>query len=425
MSSLTAGLRDFWTMHRRRLRVFLTKHSSMKRYDYREVWLRLSQTLAGRSENASLPDRSVKALAAIIGSPGGELWLRSSTPLLYEGHGAWQMPTPQDPLQADSALMRFLEKTHWVLDTAEYASDPARYANAFATEKNGALKPSIVIPLVHESELIGVVRLDRPPGLGDLSFEDHDLLKTAGQQVAIFLMHAKSQEQLSETRQFEAFSKLTAFLMHDLKNMVAQQELVVGNAKRFKHRPDFIDDAVKTMEGSVRRMKRVLERLQEDSGAGRSALVDLPLLIGETCEACADRSPAPRLAAIEANVRVKIDRDRLTMAIMHALRNAQDATPPDGRIDVRLWARDGFAFIEIGDTGAGMAPAFVRDRLFKPFDSTKGAKGMGMGAYQIRETLRMASGEVLVKSEPGKGTILQMRIPIAQPHPAATRSSAG
>ena len=419
MSRLIAACRDTWTMHRRRLRVFLAKNFSMKRYDYREVWLRLSQTLAGRTDDASLPDRSVKALAAIIGSPGGELWLKSTTPFVYDGHGAWQMSTPQDPLLADSALLKFLEKTHWVLDTAEYVSDPARYANAFATEKNGALKPSIVIPLVHESELIGVVRLDRPQGLGDLSFEDHDLLKTAGQQVAIFLMHAKSQEQLAETRQFEAFSKLTAFLMHDLKNMVAQLELVVGNAKRFKHRPDFIDDAVRTMEGSVRRMKRVLERLQEDSGAIRSAVVDLPALLGEACETCADRRPAPRLASIESNVWVTMDRDRLSMAVMHALRNAQDATPDDGHIDVSLSAKTGWAVIEIADSGAGMDPVFIRDRLFKPFDSTKGAKGMGMGAYQIRETLRLANGEVLVTSQLGTGTVLQMRIPLAEPHRAA------
>jgi len=400
-----------WTRFRRNARVFLSRTFFPGRYDYREVWLRLSRTLAGRSDDASLPDRTVRALAAIIGSPRGELWLAGSQVTSYEGRGAWGMSRPEDVLTAEHPLISFLEKTHWVLDTDEYASDPRRYA--FAFDGGGPVAPSIVVPLVHENGLIGLVRLDRPEHLGDLSFEDHDLLKTAGQQAAIFLVHEMSQEQLAQTRQFEAFSKLTAFLMHDLKNLIAQQDLVVSNAKRFKHRPEFVDDAIRTMEASVRRMKRVLERLQEDTGVERSTIVDVPGLLGDVCLTCSDREPQPRLARIDSEVWVEMDRDRLAMAITHAIRNAQDATPADGQISVTLSAENGYALIGIADDGKGMEPAFVRDRLFRPFDSTKGARGMGIGAYQIRETLRLARGDIEVRSEPGRGTELKMKIPLA------------
>jgi signal transduction histidine kinase len=108
-----------------------------------------------------------------------------------------------------------------------------------------------------------------------------------------------------------------------------------------------------------------------------------------------------------------MDRDKLGMAVTHAIRNAQDATPPDGRLDVRLAAGDGRACIEVEDNGGGMDAEFVRHHLFKPFDSTKGAKGMGIGAYQIRETLRAAGGDVEVESEPGTGTLLRMSVPLA------------
>ena len=402
-----------WTRLRRNARVFFSRKFIPGRYDYREVWLRLSQTLAGQADDASLPDRTVKALGAIIGSQGGELWLAAGKPPVYEGRGAWGMRRPDNVLTSDDPLIRFLEKTHWVLDTNEYASDPRRYA--FAFDGGDPVVPSIVVPLVHENGLIGVVRLDRPDGLGDLSFEDHDLLKTAGQQAAIFLVHEMSQELLAQTRQFEAFSKLTAFLMHDLKNLIAQQDLVVGNAKRFKHRPEFIDDAIRTMEASVRRMKRVLERLQEDTGVERSTLIDVPGLLGDLCLTCSDREPQPRLSRIDSEVWVQMDRDRLAMAIAHAIRNAQDATPADGHIGVTLSAENGFALIGIDDNGKGMDPVFVRERLFRPFDSTKGARGMGIGAYQIRETLRMANGDVEVSSQPGRGTRLIMKIPLATP----------
>jgi signal transduction histidine kinase len=106
------------------------------------------------------------------------------------------------------------------------------------------------------------------------------------------------------------------------------------------------------------------------------------------------------------------------------VRNAQDATPSAGRIEVRLGADGGMARIEVEDTGCGMDPDFIRSELFKPFRSTKGAKGMGIGAYQIRETLRAAGGDVEVLSEVGKGTTVRMSLPLASPAHVAAESAA-
>ena len=83
---------------------------------------------------------------------------------------------------------------------------------------------SLVIPLDRQGYLQGFVVLGKPPGLRSLNFDDHDILKTAARQVAAVLGQAIAQEKLAETRQFEALNRLSAFLMHDLKNIVAQQE---------------------------------------------------------------------------------------------------------------------------------------------------------------------------------------------------------
>jgi putative PEP-CTERM system histidine kinase len=202
--------------------------------------------------------------------------------------------------------------------------------------------------------------------------------------------------------------------MHDLKNMIAQQELVVGNARRFKHRPEFIDDAIRTIEASVLRMKGLLERLRGATGVDKASRIDLQRLLYEVCNECADREPVPELTSAANDVRVSVDREKLNMALVHAIRNAQDATAPSGRIELRLAANAGEALIEVADTGTGMDAEFIRDHLFKPFDSTKGVRGMGIGAYQIRETLRAAGGDIDVTSEIGKGTTVRMRLPLAQ-----------
>jgi putative PEP-CTERM system histidine kinase len=244
------------------------------------------------------------------------------------------------------------------------------------------------------------------------------LLKTAGQQIAVFLVQERAQEQLFETRQFEAFSKLTAFLMHDLKNVIAQQNLVVANAQRFRHRPEFIDDAIATISSSVERMRRILERLQGATRFEKPSRIQLLSLLREVCKECADRQPRPTVLGPDAEeCFVEMDRDRLNMVATHLVRNAQDATPSDGYVKVSVSIDDAYARIEVADNGCGMDAEFVRDRLFKPFDSTKGAQGMGIGAYQIRETVTAAGGSVAVKSERGVGTTMIVKLPLAAARP--------
>lgn len=403
---------------RARLRVFIAKHFYRNRYDYREEWLRLIETLAAADPHGSPATRGVEALAAIIGSRRGAMWLSDSTGLKYEARAGWNGPRPEKDLTLDDPIVAFLQRSRWIVDTKEYAADPEKYANAFAAAGSLDEVPSIYVPLVHEGSLIGIVRLERPAALDSLGYEDHDLLKTAGQQVAVFMAQERSKEELSETRQLEAFSKLTTFLMHDLKNLIAQQELVVANAKKFGHRPEFVEDAMLTIAASVQRMRNVLARLQ-DSSSEQVSLIDLSRLVADVCRSCSDREPRPRLISAGVDPKVSVNKERLTMALTHAIRNAQDATDSAGSIELRLQELGRTAVIEVADTGVGMDADFVQNRLFKPFDSTKGAQGMGIGAYQLRETLRAADGDVEVHSEPGRGTTLRMTFPLAKESSAA------
>jgi putative PEP-CTERM system histidine kinase len=405
---------------RRHVKVFIAKHFYRNRYDYREEWLRLTRTLAGLTHEESLPDRSVRALADIVGSSRGQLWMRVGAGAPFVGYGGWGGEAPSASIALDESLVQFIARTHWVVDTVEYCEDPEKYSNAFTPDAPWVMAPSLYVPLIHEENVIGVVRLDRPEGLHSLDYEDHDLLKTAGRQVAVFLVQERSREALAETRQFEAYTKFTAYLMHDLKNTIAQQELVIGNARRFKHRPDFFDDAITTLESSVARMRSVLWRIQGGGGQERIARVDLDRILIEACNACEDRLPRPMLGEVASHIRINVDRDRLRMALTNAIRNAQDATESTGRIELRLLERNGTALIEVEDTGCGMEAEFVRNHLYKPFYSTKGAKGMGIGAYQIRETLRAIGGDVEVESELGRGTLIRMVVPLVRTEVSAS-----
>jgi putative PEP-CTERM system histidine kinase len=274
-------------------------------------------------------------------------------------------------------------------------------------------RDGLLIPLFLEEQLVGIVALGDISVPTNLNFEDLDLLKTAGSQVASYLAQHESSEKLAESRQFEAYSKFTAYVMHDLKNAIAQQSLVVDNAERHKRNPEFVDDAIDTIRSCVLRMKRVLRHLQQQSVDERWHRVDLTKLVMQAESECDDRSPVPKVEVPGSPVTVLANPERLLMAICHAIRNAQDATPADGTILITLAAVDQQAQITIEDTGSGMDEGFVRDRLFRPFDSTKGVEGMGIGAYQIRETIRAINGDVTVTSERHKGTRFTLSIPLA------------
>ena len=119
----------------------------------------------------------------------------------------------------------------------------------------------------------------------------------------------------------------------------------------------------------------------------------------------------PQLDLPPASLQVRAERERLTRTIGHLLQNALEATPPTGEVRLRGFEESGQAIVEVTDTGSGMDDEFIRSRLFQPFDSTKGA-GMGIGAYECRETIRALGGQLEVESTPGSGTRFRISLPL-------------
>jgi putative PEP-CTERM system histidine kinase len=401
---------------RARLRVFISKHFFENKYDYREQWLRLINTLTSAVEVLALRKRAIKALAEILDTSSGVLWLRDHDSDNYRCVSGWNANEGGVEIAGNDSLVEFLANSGWVVDLNEYAADSSRYENLdLSIESLSLSKAAFIIPLMHDSRLLGFVVLSATSTPISLNFEDHDLLKTAGQQIASYLAQEMITEQLTEVRQFETFNRLTAFLMHDLKNVIAQQSLVVENAKKHKANPLFIDDALETIKGSVARMRRVMEHFQHSPTDDRQQRVEVSKLIMQSVSQCADRKPVPRLLIGEAQIWVRADPERLLMALTHAIRNAQDATDADGDVAVSLEVTSGDCTVAITDTGSGMDDIFIRDRLFKPFDSTKGTQGMGIGAYQVRETIRSTGGDVQVSSQLGEGTTMLLYMNRAEP----------
>ena len=396
----------FSSVLRAKVRVFLNKHFFQNKYDYREEWLRLVASLA-EFESSSTRHVVIRAMAQIVESPAGILWTRNSPTEDFAVAATYETDDRPEDISVDDPLVRFIRKNGWIIDLRELTVHPDRYQGLELPDWVNKLASGwLIVPLVSRNELVGLMLLCEAPNPFDLNYEDRDLLKTVGNHIAVHLVQEQSDTRLAHAQQFEAYNRLTAFLMHDLKNLTAQQALIVENAERHKGNPEFIDDAIETVASGVKRLRRVVEHLRQTSVAKTVERVEVGKLVLQAVSECQDRSPTPRGVIGDRQTWVQGDRDRLFMALVHAIRNAQDATPDDGSIEVLLGTTENSVTITITDTGAGMDEAFVRERLFKPFDSTKGTQGVGIGAYQIKETVRSVGGRVRVRSSPGSGTEL-------------------
>jgi putative PEP-CTERM system histidine kinase len=398
---------------RARLKVLLNKHFFHYRYDYREEWLHLIEVLSGKALQASLPERVIYALAELVDSPGGLIWLKAEAGAI-ERMRAWGVP--EHTLEPDTdlaALETYLEHDRRVIDLVELRREPDFYAGL---DLPGAVLDNdqlwLIVPLRHDEDLLGFVILVRPRAPQMINWEVLDVLKTAARQSASYLALERAARALAEARQFEGFNRLSAFVVHDLKNLIAQLSLVAKNAERHRHNPAFVDDALGTIRNSVDKMSRLLTQLRGSSHRLGTTQVDLVQVAREATRLRAIQEPAPSFElGSDEPISVQADADRLGAVIGHVIQNAQEATPRDGHVKVRVGRIGRNAVIDVVDTGSGMDADFVRERLFKPFDSTKGLTGMGVGAYDARELIASLGGRVVVESAPGEGTRFRMLIP--------------
>ena len=400
---------------RARVRVLLTKTFFKYKYDYRKEWLRFIATLSESGlENVSAT--AVNAVGQIVNSPGGIVWIKEQEGDAYVPIGSWRCEIPvSSPIRSDSELVRFLIDRQWVIDLEEKQRYPARYdgldLDPWFQESDDWW---LIVPLYLGKRLFGFVCLKKPRVTRSLNFEDHDLLRTVGRHVATHINQAESDKRLAESSQFGTYNRLTAFLMHDLNNLIAQQSLVVANAERFRDNPKFVDDAIDTIANSVSRMKRLMEQLTKGFKTPQKRSTNLREVLSSAVQRSSELRPEPALLDLDGSIQVMADAEHLTTVFGHLIRNAQDATADSGKIEIAVSVSNERVSVSISDTGEGMNAEFIRERLFRPFDSTKGSHAMGIGAYQVREYARMLGGRLEVRSIAGQGTTFVLTLPMAK-----------
>ncbi len=405
------GVFVFSGTQRARLRVWLSKHLFPYRYDYRAEWLRFTQSLSNADDTLDLGQSVIKALSDLVESPGGVLWLKTNgntlMPRARLNHPEVELEEP-----SDSDFCRFLADREWivVLNDEDLNVESAPLPDWLVAMPDAWL----VVPLKSGSGLVGFAVLNAPRARFEVNWEVLDLLKTAGRQAASYLARMQAAEALIESRKFDSFNRMSAFVVHDLKNLVAQLSLMLRNAERHKHNPEFQQDMLETVQHVEAKMRSLMQQLQEKRSVEARRRIDLVALVSGIRNSKRHQKPEVQFQD-DSNGGLEVDAhgERLQRIIGHVVQNALDAVLDDGKVLVILdRAGDKWARVRVVDDGCGMSPEFIRDSLFKPFQTSK-TSGMGIGMFETMQYVRELGGDIKVESEPESGTSFSILLPLS------------
>lgn len=371
------------------------------RYDYRREWLKNIETLAVAPGHAGIQARVIRAIADVADSPAGVLFVRDLGGSVFQWAGSWNLPAVSEPQPADDAFAALFRDGEWVIELAQATVRPAWLLDIPAAW--------LAVPLAQKAELIGFVVLARPRAPLRLDRETFDLLRIVARQSAIHVAEQRMAQALSEVQQLSDYSRRFAFVVHDMKNVASQLGMIVHNARSHSDDPEFQQDVLATVASAFERMSGLLARLRPSlPPVTEGLIVPAELIRDEVASLCREHNGVITVETDGGAAAVAMDDAAFRSVIRHLCENALEASRE--RVAVQLRHEPLRLEVDIADDGPGMNAEFIRDRLFQPLGSGKRG-GFGIGAYQARELVRAAGGDLLAISRPDRGTTMRIILP--------------
>ncbi len=394
---------------RSKLKTFINENFFSYKYDYRVEWTKFIQALS-RYEDRGGPERVLLTLSDLLDSPGGVLFVRRSgwrqfARLAYSVFGE-----NFGPIQENDEILKVFDDEKVVfleLSSGDDAPAPAwkkRFPEAW-----------LVVPLRFRDELIGFSLLHKPRAPKRLDWEDRNLVALIATQLAGYLVHEQTAQALADSQQLAEFNNRVTFALHDLKNTAGQLSMLLKNAERFGDDADFRADMMETIRHAVDNLQGLIAKLRDGTAAPAAASRG-PVNVSDLIARFAQKKARSGLVfgrdgeAIYAEI---TQPGSFESALEHVVSNAMEASPEPGSVSLSVDLAGGRVRVRVRDAGPGMSPDFIARDLFRPLHTTK-KKGLGIGAYQARSTMRDLGGDIEVESTLGEGTTVSLFLPACQ-----------
>ncbi|HEV3237454.1 MAG TPA: ATP-binding protein, partial [Gemmataceae bacterium] len=243
-----------------------------------------------------------------------------------------------------------------------------------------------------------------------------------GHQAALALEESRYHQAMVQSERMAAIGQTIAALSHHIKNILQGLRSggeIVNRGLAEKDGP-MLRQGWKIVE---KNQGRIYDMVMDMLGFSKDRepeleLTDLNKVVEEVLELAKSRAHEAGInldSRLETLTNVEVDPEAMHRALLNIVYNAIDAVEEHDSAHVSVetmqeadgaWVR-----IQVVDNGPGIEPALMQN-LFKPFHSTKGARGTGLGLAVSRKILREHGGDILVHSQPGKGSTFTLRLPV-------------
>jgi len=396
---------------------FVTLHFKRPKYDYRTVWTSFTNRTASLIGIHEICSAVTKMVSDTFGVPCVAIWLLDETKenLILGGSTVFsegEITGPMMDRKAKAEFIRAMQDQEAIIDFEKSEKDWARDLRESHFEYFRDARIRYGVSLLSGNEFLGIMTLNEKLTKEEFSLEDFDLLKTITDQAAGSILNVKISQQLGKAKEREAFQSMSAFFVHDLKNLASKLSLTMQNLPLHYDNPEFRNDALSAISDSVNKINTMCGSLSllRQKIVLQPVEMDLNELIHSTlntlngCKTSITRElhPLPKAS---------FDPDQIQKVIINLILNANEASKNGGEIRVSTEQRDGWIVLSVSDNGSGMSKDFMEKSLFQPFKTTK-KQGMGIGLYHCKMIVEAHKGRIEVESEEGKGSVFRVMLPL-------------
>lgn len=396
---------------KRRARVFVNKYFFVNKHDYREEWIKFTGRLSSCSTIYDVQETILVAYRETFGLAGASLYLLGRDGKRYLRVAEQAMTKSPAELRLSEELYAYLGKQERVLDITDNEYTPT--TSELAVFKQG--ETWLIVPLISGRVIQGLAALRQQIVPEKLTYDDYDLMKVLARQAAQAIANRKLSEEVMDMRAMAAVSRISTFVVHDLKNLTSSLSLVVDNAEEHIANHDFQRDAIQTIRKTLVKMKGLTQRLKSipEKLSQTTKVTDLGRLSRDTVAEFSKIRGATRIEYTGVPVFSSVDAEEIMKVIVNLVQNALNAGSDKASVMVTTSVEQGCACIRVSDSGSGIEPDFLKNQLFKPFRTTR-ESGLGIGLYQCKQIVEAHEGRIEVTSELGKGTVFTVCLPLAE-----------
>ena len=397
---------------------FISRHFQRPLYDYRTVWRKFTEGTVSCVNQTELCQTAVKLTTDVFSVLSVTVWLVdekkeqllfAASTFLSEAKAEALNPKNRDVTEVINALQKYPEPIDIDLSREPWVAILRRcHPDEFRKGGN-----RVCVPMVIGEEILGLMILgDRVGGVA-FAWQDFDLLKCVGHQMAASLLNVRLSQKLLQAKELEAFQTMSAFFVHDLKNAASTLNLMLQNLPVHFDDPAFREDALRGTAKTVAHINRLIERLSLLRHELKIKLVesDLNEMVAKSLVDWEQASGINLIKEFRPLPKIFLDPEQLLKVVTNLVLNAKEAVSPDGRIHIETNQSNGWAILSVSDNGCGMSPEFLNRSLFRPFQTSK-KNGLGIGMFQSKMIVEAHKGRIEVESNPGKGTAFHIYLPL-------------